>query len=147
MRGALFIVGFVAILLGLVLPAANIGYAGAQTLQPVTGESVTVDYDSPVAVDQEAGTYSDSVTVRNATGSELAAGTDYTWDASAGELSFSNTSNTTDGESANIDYSYEGHSQTDKNIDGVLSNVGGWIGLLLLLVAVATLVAMLGGGF
>lgn len=147
MKGALFAVGFAAILLGLVLPAANIGFAGAQTLQPVEGEQITVDYDATVAVGEQADVYSDSVTVRDSDGNELVAGTDYSWSSSTGELAFTNTTNTTDGEVANIDYAYEGHSQTDKDVDGVLSTFGGWIGLLLLLVAIATLFAMLGGGF
>lgn len=70
----------------------------------VTGESLTVDYDNPSRVGERGDAYSETVTVRDENGTQLAAGVDYRWNDRTGEIAWIDTPETTDGEPATIDY-------------------------------------------
>ena len=82
----------------------------------VVNESVTVDYSTAQSVDESGLQYEDSVTVHNASGDVLDAGTDYEWNETTGDVTFLNSSATTDGESAAISYQYR---QTSAEHDAV----------------------------
>lgn len=97
-------VAVVVLLLGLSVPALGTAYNYAGTPFDYS-ESVTVNYSSPSAVSENATTegYGDSPTV-SANGDELVRGTDYDWDADGGQIAWYNTTNTSDGQSAHVEY-------------------------------------------
>jgi len=108
-----------------VIGAAGIAWAvGAQYDQTadenytVTNESITVDYGNATAVDPptKASSFDASVTVRNSAGDTLTEGQDYDWDPDDGAVTWYDTPDTTDGETASIDYGYSGPSQTARTI-------------------------------
>ncbi|QKG91687.1 hypothetical protein HPS36_02060 [Halorubrum salinarum] len=70
----------------------------------VTGESITIDYDEPQSVAERGDAYSETVTVRDANGTRLEAGTDYRWNDRTGELEWLASDETIEGESGEIDY-------------------------------------------
>lgn len=72
-------------------------------------ETIVVDYQNKTAVDAPdyALTFYDNESVYNSSGAELVEGTDYTWNTSTGEVTWKNTSSTSDGENATITYSYD----------------------------------------
>jgi hypothetical protein len=97
-------VAVVILLLSLSVPALATAYEYAGT--PIAyEEDVTVDYNATVAVSENATVegYGDDVQVTT-DGTGLVRGADFTWDASAGELSFSDTANTSSGDTARVEY-------------------------------------------
>jgi len=98
-------------------------------------ESVTVDYNNSSVVSESGLRYSDTVTVTNASGSELSEGSDYNWNAEAGELDFINTSSTSDGESATITYEYREASDQQRTVATVVQSLGLPLVVLLFLLA------------
>jgi hypothetical protein len=111
----------------------NVGYEQSWPETEVTNESITVDYSAPVAVQSQPDPvrYNDTVTIENATGDVLTAGTDYAWNETSGEVTWFDTNATTDGETAYIDYQY--YTPTESQAaGGGLMQIGG-IGLVLLL--------------
>lgn len=97
--GALVILIVVGFLVG-VAPAALAD--GAQTTA-VTDESITVDYQNTTSVAENGVSYNASVTI-TADGTTLSEGTDYDWNATTGAVTWYNTSSTSDGQEALIDY-------------------------------------------
>lgn len=88
------------------------GYDNATESFEITGEAATVDYDQETSLSKsgEAESFNESITV-TVDGSELAEGTDYEWHPSRGNVSWINTSATTEGDSASIDYEYTDHPE------------------------------------
>jgi hypothetical protein len=70
----------------------------------VSGESITVNYDDPQTVAEDGDAYSETVTVRDENGTQLEAGTDYRWNDRTGAVEWLDTAETSDGETAEIDY-------------------------------------------
>jgi len=101
----------------------------------VTNESITVNYSDAVLVEQrpESVEYGDSVTVYNASGAELVAGTDYAWDASNGAVEWFNTNATTDGETAAITYSYTAFPGPTLAMNSTVKVLGAVLGLVVFL--------------
>jgi len=87
-------------------------------------ESITVDYTQPVSVANDAVEYGETATVYDADGNELAAGTDYSWNATAGNVTWQNTSQTTDGETAAITYDYRTADDQQRTTAGIVSIFG-----------------------
>lgn len=145
MKGTIWGIAVLAIVLGLLLPAANAGFENAQAPRDVEGESIIVDYDSPSRVDVDADAFGETVNI-TADGDVLTAGTSYTWDASTGEVTWLSSNETTDGETAYIDYSFTGGNQAGNDSNTVLTGVGSVLGLLMFLVAIGALISLLGSG-
>ena len=111
-RAAASTISLLALLVMLVLfvPAlsASMGStaqsAAGEVAANVTGESISIDYDDPQSVAERGDAYSETVTVRDANGTRLEAGTDYRWNDRTGELEWLATAETTEGESGEIDY-------------------------------------------
>lgn len=98
-------VAVVILLLSLAAPALITAHDYAGT--PIEySEDVSVDYtsDSEVAANATQEGYSESVTITTSSGDTLAAGSDYAWNASTGTISWYNTSNTTSGATATVEY-------------------------------------------
>lgn len=70
----------------------------------VTGESLTVDYDDPTGVAESGDAYSETITIRDENGTELEDGIDYRWNDRTGVVDWIDTTETSDGENATIDY-------------------------------------------
>ncbi len=107
-------VAVVILLLGLAVPALATAYDYAGTPMEYE-ESVTVDYanDSEVVENATLEGYGDDPTV-TVDGVELVRGTDYLWNDSAGSIDWQNTSNTSDGDSARVQYAaYQRTGQTE----------------------------------
>jgi hypothetical protein len=100
----------------------------------VESDNVTVNYSTPQAVDtdQPAETFHDNETVSNQSGSTLTEGTDYDWNTSTGEVTFYNTSATSEGNTATVDFAYDGHSDratSNRDVLSLLYRIGA-LGLL-----------------
>lgn len=97
-------VAVVVLLLLLAVPALSTAHAAAGTPFDYS-EELTVDYGNESAVSENATVegYSENVTIV-VDGTTLEDGTDYSWNDSAGTVEWYNTTNTSDGDSATIDY-------------------------------------------
>jgi len=115
----------------LLLVGANAAYSDSGAQSTVENESITVDYSQSVAVDEDADEYGDDPTVRNSNGTILTAGTDYEWDATNGSVTWYNTSETTDGETAAITYETTDRSEATKASKNILTVLGGGIWVVL----------------
>ena len=134
---SLWKVGVLLLLVVAVLPALNLAYTDhSRTPHSVENESLTVDYDAPVPVDYDAPEYSGTVALTSSSGTNLTAGTDYTWNATTGTVMFLNTSATTAGNTAHIDYEYLERTQTTQLVSGSITPWGLIMGLLLVFCAV-----------
>lgn len=112
----------------------DVGLAAAGT-QPVTetNESVVIDYDSSTRVSAAMSRYTqgfeDNETVYNSSGAELVEGTDYTWNTTSGAVTFKNTANTTEGNTANVTYTYQQNTeeirQSEPGVRALIEAVGG----------------------
>jgi len=94
----------VVLLLILAVPALTTAHTYAGT--PLNYEdTATVDYTTDYGVSQNATVegYSENVTIV-VDGTTLEDGTDYTWNSTAGTIDWQNTTATTDGDSASIEY-------------------------------------------
>ena len=103
----------------------------------VTNESVTVDFSNATPVDSTdvAVSFNDSVTVYNSSDTELTNGTDYEWHPGNGSVSWFDTPNLVDGETATISYTHQAPSEGSRELGGVLSTAFRGGALLLLLFA------------
>ena len=98
------------VLLALFVPAlsASLGSTAqsdaGEIAESVTGESIDVDYQEPQRVDERADAYSQTVDVRDSEGDPLDEGVDYRWNDRTGAVDWIEEGDTTDGETAEIDY-------------------------------------------
>lgn len=131
---------FMILILGLGLlfaGGANIGYETAVDDYSVTNESITVDYSDPVQVAETgvAYTHNDTVTVYNSSDALLVPGTDYDWNATSAAVTWYDTANTTDGETASITYDYTAPPDSNQAMFGVVQILGyGLVFILILLI-------------
>lgn len=129
-------VAVVVLLLVLAVPALATAHEFAGTPLDYS-EDLTVDYTTESAVSENATVegYSDTVTITSG-GQTLVAGTDYRWDADAGTVNWLNTSNTSSGDSATIEY--EAYQRTGESALAwtVISPLMGLFGLFALVSSV-----------
>jgi len=135
MSNDLFGVIALIIILGVGAVAFAPAYVDGTDRQSVTNESITVDYNVPQSVAESGLEYDDTVAVYNSSGDKLAAGSDYAWNATAGNVTFQNTSATTDGETASISYQYRSASEQHETRAGIAGFVGQALTWLLVLLA------------
>lgn len=88
------------------------GYDNALEDYSVTDEAATVDYTQETNLSKSgtAESFNDTITV-TANGSELVEGTDYEWYPSRGNVSWINSTATSSGDAASIDYTYQDHPE------------------------------------
>jgi len=124
-----------SVLLVLIALGTGAAYTDAVETTAVTNESITVDYSASTPVDAtgEAVAFNSTVTVFNDSAVELVNETDYTWHPSNGTVTWNDTGNTINGETATISYEYDAHTDETESVAAVL-RTGLWVsgvGLLL----------------
>jgi hypothetical protein len=138
------VVVFVAVFLSI---GVNLGFEQATLPKYVDNETMTVEYSTEVSfTSANAVEYYDNETIRNDSYYELEEGTDYDFNTTTGNVTFYNTTHTSEGEAAFASYSYEARDAAAKNSSQVLSIFGPLFGLFIALVAVGTTLKTLGGG-
>lgn len=123
----LIIVGFVAI-------GASAAYEEGATPERVTDEPVTVDYDVESSVAVDGLSYNESVSIE-ANGVTLTAGVDYSWNAETGNVTWFNTTATSDGDSGTIDYTAQTTTDESKGLATIGTIFAVALALLALLAA------------
>jgi len=148
MRGNLWQTVVIALALALLLPLFLNGAFGNAASQYNASESTVVDYESDYAVAEDAYAYNQSITIVQ-NGSELDAGSDYSWDADAGVVDWLENGSADEGSETTIDYQYRDHSERTTLVAWIFEMNAAWIGLLLLIVAMGFLkvFAIGSGGF
>jgi len=145
MKGNLWGVVVVALVLAM-LPVLNGAFAESAS-QVRSIENTTVDYSTNYTVNREPVVSYGTVTV-TANGSQLVNGTDYQFTPENGTINWQNTATTSDGDAATVNYTAVDHSQTQDDTRGIMATLAPWLGLLLTIVALGTLIRwMPGGGF
>lgn len=126
------VVVFLAV--AILLPATNVAFEDATTTMTQVNESVTVDYAGTSSLDpgEAVLSFEPNATVFNASGVELTNGTDYNYHPHNGSLTWIDTANTVDGESATVTYDYVVRAQHAKDAEGPLTIVAQAAGWLLL---------------
>jgi hypothetical protein len=143
----LFAVILVAVL-GIVWAVGAQYEQAPETTTNVTDEAVVADVGNWTAVDapDHARSFGDDEVITNSSGTQLTEGSDYDWNASAGEIYWYNTSSVSDGETMQADYSYTSKTEEARTARKILSVP---INLILpagLLIVVAMAVAGLAAG-
>lgn len=151
-RGGLWTVFLVAVVVTVIfVGAVNLGAGAEEVRETADNESITVDYDNGTSVytPADAVNVSETVTVRNSSGDELTAGTDYGWHPENQSLTWYDTPATTDGETATVTYDYGRPADTTRDIRQVLQPLATIVGLLLFVAAGGAVVSIMndGGGF
>lgn len=141
---AVVLLAVIVALLGTGILAVSQAYQDTPThVETVSGETLTQDVGNWTAVDAagQAGVvgFYDNETVRNESGDNLTEGTDYEWDES-GQIKFLNSSSTTDGANASIDYAYDARPEQSTAMIGPIAAMFDIAGILpLALGAIAVL--------
>lgn len=146
MKGNLWQVAVVALVLALVFPALNIAQADAE--ENSATETFIIEKGTNDTVSEDADRYSENVTVvvQNET---LVEDRDYSWDETTGTIEWLNSPNTTNGDEANVTYTYWFTTEETSVVESaVLSPLGAVAGLLLLITGLGALFTMInfGGG-
>lgn len=129
--------------------------SAAQEADTVTNETLVQQVGTwqlvSKSTDEFTAGFNDSVTVYNNSSVELTEGTDYEWNETDGAIKFLDTDSTSDGDPANITYTYFENTQEVKRVAGPLDVIvtglgkfgyaGGAIALVVFLLAVAAFVA------
>lgn len=146
MKGNLWQVAVVALVLALVFPALNIAQADAEENNAT--ETFLVDKGTTDTVSEEADRYGEDVTIVSQT-ETLVEDRDYTWDETTGTIEWLNSPNTTNGDEANVTFTYWFTTEETSVVESaVLSPLGAVAGLLLLITGLGALFTMIdfGGG-
>lgn len=105
------------LLVGTVAGTFAIGASLDDADRTVTREdSLVVDYDATYQLETRGSFVSITAEVD---GTALQRGTDYTFDESAGELSFADTTATTEGDVATVSWTYQGRSEAASTTRGL----------------------------
>lgn len=144
MKGNIWQVAVVALACALALPALNVAQTNA-TVQGAENESVTVDYTNNSTVSADAVSFNETVTITSE-GTTLTDGTDYEWYHETGTVEWYNTSSTTEGDTAWVDYTYQYRTQETEDVSGMLASVSPVLGLLLLITGLGALLVISWGG-
>lgn len=146
MKGNLWTVAVLACALALLIPIAHGGFASAADTK-TANETTTVDYDQPYTLGEspdEIYEY-ESFTV-SANNTTLTRGTDYLVNESAGELDWQNTTVTSNGDAADVNYTFAVHDQRTQAQADLLATAGTWAGFLVVISALGYIVILMGGG-
>lgn len=137
----------ILLIVGVYLVGAVYGSVPASETTTVTNESVTINYSTSIQVSETYGeTYFDNETVYNSSGAELTEGTDYEWYPDNQSLRFYSTTSTTEGNEANVTYSFDAKPGMARSAIGPISSSFA-LGAVAVIVAVAALILALVSGF
>lgn len=143
MKGNIWQVGLVAVLLALLLPAANLAFVGATDV-PRESHNVTIqEQPQSVPTNETAITFFDNETVTNASSGAEFSDDEYSWFAENGSISF-NTSDpdVNEGDTANVTFSYRAGNEATRTTYLLFSNFGQVIGVLLMVVCAGVVLNM-----
>lgn len=112
------------VIVGLIVVAVPAAMADGAEPNDVTGETIIVDYDKQTSVEHTGVEYNETVTIE-ANGATLEAGTDYDWHASTGNVTWYNTTATSNGDDGTIDYTVYQVSETSRSL-GQISAIILW---------------------
>lgn len=102
----------------------NLAYQESGQQYTVENESHTITYDTQTSVDAPERTFSYNNTVSvTANGSTLTRGTDYEWNSTSGVLTWYNTTATSDGDTALVDYAYEAPTEGTEERRGIIASL------------------------
>lgn len=151
MKGSLWEIAALIVVVAVVLQAANIAYGNQSTATTVENESHVIDFENTTHVDREAAVYDDSITVtRNVsdggTSRTFEAGEDYEWRPNFGEIEWRNTANTTDGEPVNVTYTFHEADETTDGVATILGSAGWLVGIIVMLTIIGGVFAFAFGG-
>lgn len=137
----------VVLLLVLAVPALTTAHTYAGTPLDYQ-DTATVDYSNDYEVSENATVedYSENVTIV-VDGSTLEADTDYSWNSTSGIVDWRNTSATSEGDSATIDYQAHQRTQETATTWMLLAPLMGLFGLFAFISAVRALWEIIGEVF
>jgi len=102
----------------------NVAYQHSGTQYTIANETHTVDYTADSSVNTPERTFSHDNTVSvTANGSTLSRGTDYEWNSSTGTLTWLNTTATSEGDTALVDYAYEAPTEGTQERRDILASL------------------------
>jgi len=133
------------LVLGFLVAVGPAALADGATPTDVQDESLTVDYDTESNVSETGLEYGSNVTITNATGAALQGGTDYEWDATVGNVTWYNTSATSEGELATNHYDVKQGSDENKQLADIVGILTLPLALLILLILGLTTVKVVNG--
>lgn len=151
MRSSLWTVLVVACALALAVPGLNAATdSNVRPVNETATETVTVEYgaaNDTALPPRDAYAFLDNETVTNASGDQLVEGADYEWFTGNGTVRFFNTSATSSGESATVDYTYQrARSGEGRYVVDQLANLDPLVGLLLFVAVGGLLLKVVFGG-
>lgn len=128
----------VILLLGMAVPTLGSAYASAGT--PIEyQDTASIDYTSDYTLSENATEEGHTVSEIVANGQQLTEGDDYRVDRAAGTVNFLNTTNTTSGDTAQIDYTAtQRNSETELAYD-IIAPLMALFGIFALVTAVRVL--------
>lgn len=144
MKGNLWAIAVLFIGLIVLLPAAGAAYADSARTA-TANETTAVDYDAPYTLGEtDVENYTSfTVTANNATLSE---GADYTFDAPNATIDWVNTTATSDGDTAAVNYTYTYYDTPTQTAATILTTAGTWIGFAAVIVVLGYVLVMIPGG-
>jgi hypothetical protein len=120
-----YVVLIVLIGVGLLFAGSlNAAYQATGQQYTIDNESHVINYTTESSVDAPAYTfsYNDTITV-TANGSTLTAGTDYEWNASVGNITWLNSTQTANGDNALVDYGYQAPTEDTYERRNILASL------------------------
>lgn len=133
-------VAVVILLLSLSVPALATAYDYAGTPMDYE-EEAAVDYNNTTFLSEEATVegYSESITITTSNNKELVEGEDYEYNATAGEINWTDNANTNDGDTVEIEYSAHQRTAHTEMAWTVISPLLGLFGIFGVVVSVRAL--------
>lgn len=144
-KGNIWQVAVLALALALLVGGANVAFGDAAE-EFTAEETTTVDYSTNYTL-QNDDVYRHVQLTIHFNGTELSEPDDYVFDENDSEVDWQPSTDTTDGEDATLNYTYEDHSEQTQDFAAILGTAGTWIGLLLMIAALGYLMVLLFGGW
>lgn len=144
MKGNLWTIAVLFIGLLVLLPAVNVAFADAAQ-SAAANESTTVDHSTNYTLGV---TNVEEYTALNvsANDTELTNGTDYLFDPSNATIDWQDTSATSDGDDAAVNYTYTYYDDTTQTVESTLATVGVWVGYAAVMAVLGYLLLLIPGG-
>lgn len=102
----------------------SVAYQQSGQQYTIQNETHTIDYDTQSSVNAPERTFSYNNTVAvTANDTELTRGTDYEWNSSTGNITWLNTTATTEGDTALVDYAYEAPTEGTQERRNILASL------------------------
>lgn len=144
-KGNIWQVAVLALALALLVGGANVAFSAAAEEFTVE-ETATVDYSTNYTLQNDDAYRYVQLTITS-NGTELSEPEDYVFNETSAEVDWQTSPDTTEGDDATLNYTYEDHSDLTRNFAAILGTAGTWIGLLLMVAALGYLLVIVFGGW